>query len=177
MESDFVYIGKIVRFQGNKGFVRIVEVVDNPGRLFSLTDIPIFVKEEVDSFKRLDLESVKPHKQFFIFKFRGIDSLGDAKMICGKEIYIRECDLWGLPKNEFYVDGLKGLRAVSDADGSLIGKVVDVIEASGDDLLIVSNGDTECMIPFNSFFVREIDSKNGFVKIHVIDGLMDFNKR
>ena len=66
---------------------------------------------------------------------------------------------------------------ITDEDVT-IGKVKDVLQTGANDVYIVETPDNEeVLIPVIPSCVLDIDTDNKIVKIHMLDGLMEINKK
>jgi 16S rRNA processing protein RimM len=73
---------------------------------------------------------------------------------------------------EFYLIDLIGFNVV-DQTGQQVGKVSDIMENPANDILIISDGDKEHLIPLVDDFVTLFDFEKKQVTINLIDGLID----
>jgi 16S rRNA processing protein RimM len=60
--------------------------------------------------------------------------------------------------------------------GGEVGRVTDVIGAAGNDLLVVTRGEEEILIPLVGTICREFDLRNRRVVIDPPGGLLDINE-
>jgi 16S rRNA processing protein RimM len=158
-----VAIGRVVKPQGRRGEVAVEAFSDRPGRFPSLKTV--HVAGEAGSARPLEVESVWPHKDRFVLKLRGIDSIDDAETLRGLEVRIGEEELEALPPGSYYHHQLKGLAAV-DEEGASLGTVHDVLETGGEaPVLSIRKLGAETLVPLAEAFVRQIDLANGRIVI------------
>ena len=78
-----------------------------------------------------------------------------------------------LRKDEYFIADLIGL-AVQDEDGTEIGTLKDVMETGANDVYVIALADgRELLLPAIRQCVLEVDVEAGFVRIHILDGLLD----
>ena len=78
-----------------------------------------------------------------------------------------------LKKDEYYIADLIGL-AVRDEDGTHIGMLRDVIQTGATDVYVIALTDgRECLLPAIKQCVLEVDVEAGFIRIHILEGLLD----
>ncbi len=169
--SNEVMIGKIVGVHGLKGDLKVRSESDVFERQLEKTpEVSLYrgTKKE-----RLEVEYVKPYKEIFLVKFKGIDDRSSAEERMGGEIYIGKDEQVPLEEGEFYYHQLIGLR-VFDENGREIGKVKSVMEQPASHILEVeSKSGKEILIPFIDQFVKEVDLNDGRIVVSLIEGMED----
>ena len=68
-----------------------------------------------------------------------------------------------------FIADLIGCR-VLDENGTQIGKIKDVLTMPSSDVYVIE-GTKKCMIPAVKEFIREINVAEGFVRVHLIEGM------
>ena len=74
-----------------------------------------------------------------------------------------------LPDGAVFIADLIGCRALDD-DGNEFGKITDVLTMPSSDVYVIK-GEKTYMIPAVKAFVREINVAEGFVRVHLIEGM------
>ena len=121
----------------------------------------------------LEIESVKFFKQFAILKFKGIDSIEEAQRYRKASLMVPRSDAVRLGRDEYFVADLIGL-AVRDEDGAEIGTLKDVMETGANDVYVIEMTDgRELLLPAIKQCVLEVDVEAGFVRVHILEGLLD----
>ena len=107
-----------------------------------------------------------------VISFKDLDEIDKVNFLLGKEIYALKDDSL-LNKNEFYYSDLTGLKVI-DEDNNELGKVTSIEEFPAQITLKIQKNSAKShfFVPFNDFFVKEVNIKDGFIKIHLIDGLL-----
>ena len=78
-----------------------------------------------------------------------------------------------LSRDEYFIADLIGLT-VRDEDGTDIGILKDVMETGANDVYIISMTDgRELLLPAIKQCVLEVDVEAGFIRIHILDGLLE----
>ncbi len=125
------------------------------------------------SEETLEIESVKFFKQFAILKFKGIDTMEAAENYRKCSLTVPRSKAVRLSRDEYYIADLIGL-AVRDEDGTEIGILRDVIETGANDVYAIRLHDgREFLLPAIKQCVLEVDVENGFMRIHILEGLLD----
>ena len=161
--AELVAIGRVVKPQGRKGEVVVEPFSDRPDRFPSLRSV--HVAAEGGAARRIDVDSIWPHKGRFVLKLRGIDSIDLAETLRGLEVRIGEEELAALPAGSYYHHQLKGL-AVVDEGGEALGTVQDILETGGEaPVLSVRKQGAETLIPLAEAFVRRVDLAGGRIVV------------
>jgi len=169
VSKELIVIGRIVRYQGNKGHLRVVPLTDNNSRFFNLDKV---ILEAPEGNRELALEEVREHKGFIVLKLAGIDSLAEAEKLRDCFLSIPEGDLPDLTGDNYYIYQLKGMEVVTDT-GKVLGQVKDVRTDTGTDVFLVSGGEKEYMIPAAQEIILNIDENKGKITVRPVPGLLD----
>ena len=167
---DLVALGKIVKPHGILGEVKI--------RLFNCGSQTLKVGQSVwvglggkdhepYVIEKLSLQSEKSR-----LKFKNINDRNSAELLKNFTLSVCRDELPEIVDEEFYLIDLIGFNVV-DETGQLVGKVSDIMENPANDILIISDGDKEHLIPLVDDFVTLFDFEKKQVTINLIDGLID----
>ena len=168
--EDFFQVGIITSTHGLKGEVKVFPTTDDVKRFKRLKEVILDTgKERID----LEVESAKFFKQFVILKFKGIDQIDDVEKYSKASLYVKRKNDVRLNRDEYFVDDLIGLK-VQDEDGTEIGVLRDVMETGANDVYIIDlNDGRELLLPAIKQCVLEVNVEAGFMKIHILEGLLD----
>jgi 16S rRNA processing protein RimM len=110
-------------------------------------------------------------------KLRGVESISEAVMLAGREIYGPDEDVAPPAEDEFLLEDLAGCL-VGTKDGRRVGRVKRVWETGGTPLLVLEpeEGKDEIYIPFTRTICPEIDVRGKRIVIDPPDGLLDLNE-
>ncbi len=165
--EKLIKIGKITRHHGLKGEVRLLYFGNE------LTDFnykEVYLKEKGELLS-LYIEKFRFHKNFVLVKFKNIDSIDEVeKRLKGRFVYIKEEQLPELEEEEYYWHDLIGCK-VFDKEKGYIGKVIDLIDAKSNDVLIVKRGKEETLIPFIDDIILEVDIDNKIINVSLIEAV------
>jgi 16S rRNA processing protein RimM len=163
-------IGYIVKPQGIKGEVKVQPETPNPGRFKKLKQV--FIRNESGT-QKLSIRSVRFDDRFVYLGFLEVQDRDQAELLRSSEILIEAADLIKPNKGEYFVHDLVGCR-VFDEKNTLIGEITDVVQMSSSDIYVVRTEDgDEKLIPAIREVIREVDTENKRVDIHVMEGLLD----
>ena len=169
MKDNYIKIGRITRYQGNKGEVRVKPTTDVPERFFDLDFI--YLKRR-DDFKELEIEYIRFHKQFVIIKFTAVNSIDEAEKLKNYQVLIDESEKYLLPENNFYVSDLIDCEVYLE-DGDYLGKLIEVVDTSGTDVFLIQGDEKEYMVPASQEMITEIDLEKKKIIVDPIPGILD----
>jgi 16S rRNA processing protein RimM len=168
--EDFFQIGIITATHGVKGEVKVFPTTDDARRFKRLKDVIVDNgKERVT----LEVEGTKFFKQFVILKFKGIDDINAVEKYRRSSLLVTRQNAVRLGRNEYFVADLMGLK-VLDEEETEIGVLRDVMETGANDVYVIDlNDGRELLLPAIRQCVLAVDVEAGFIKVHILDGLLD----
>lgn len=168
MESRF-QIGIISSTHGIRGEVKVFPTTDDVRRFGKLKEVILDTgKEDLN----LSVQSVKYFKQFVIVKFEGLDDINAVEKYRGKSLYVTRENAVRLQKDEYFIADLIGL-GVQDETGEPIGVLEDVLGTGANDVYRIRLTDgRELLLPAIRQCVLEVDVQAGFMKVHILEGLL-----
>ena len=172
-QTDLREIGRIVAAHGVVGEMKVAPETDDPDRFTELETV--FVGEDEKSSSLFEIRSVRmqpsKHGITVILALEGISDRDSAQEQRKKRIYAREKDLPALNPGEYFLSDLIGLTVQSASEG-VLGRVIDVFELPGQNVLSVRLSDgREVMIPAIPEFLNDIDMDRQTVTVSVIEGM------
>ena len=178
--KELIFIGKITKSVGLKGYVKVISLTDFNKRFLSLNTVYIFDEKcntlirnrasETLEFKIEDIVFLNDHIRV---KFENSNSKNEADELKGCLIAIDESEKVKLSNDQYYFFDLIDLKVYSDKKE--IGFISDVENYGGDDLLSVELNESKrkILIPLRKQFVKKIDIKNNTIDIALIDGFIE----
>lgn len=165
--EDLVSIGKILKPHGLKGELRVLNLSSFAERFKALRYVILCLGNRREEFI---VESVRFHKNFLLFKLKGIDSKEMAEKWRGADVMIKEKDVWKKGENFYFYHELIGLKCFLPR-GEYLG-IVDGIEEIGENInLIIKEKDGyEHSVPFAKEFI--IVEKGEKIIVKPIPGLL-----
>lgn len=161
MEKELLETGEIVSTHGIQGEIKILPWADSPEFLLGF-------KEFYLNGKPYEVSSCRVHKTCVLAKLCGIDTPEQATLLRGQVVCIDRSAV-KLPKGTVFIADLIGCR-VLDEEGSEIGKIKDVLTMPSSDVYVIE-GEHRYMIPSVKEFVKEINVSEGYVRVHLIEGM------
>lgn len=168
--EEFFQVGIITSTHGVKGEVKVFSTTDDAGRFKRLKEVIVETGKERIT---MEIEGVKFFKQFVILKFKGIDNINDVEKYRKSKLLVTRKNAVRLNRDEYFVADLTGLKVLGE-DGNEIGILKDVMETGANDVYVIElNDGRELLLPAIKQCVLEVDVEAGFIRIHILDGLLD----
>lgn len=166
----WVLVGKLSRTHGLKGELKFRSFF--AGRELPRTPDRLQLRQDKGRETELELESLRGHSSSLIIKLKGVDSIDEAKVLAGRDVYALEDDFPELPDGEYYRFQIEGLSAY-DQEGRYYGHVEDIIETGSNDVYVVRDGEKEILIPMIDWVVTNIDVHEKKLVFNNVEGLIE----
>src|SRR3954465_3425466 len=121
--DGLLFIGRVARAHGIRG-----EVIVNPETDFVEDRFRVgrvLLAGTADGRREYEISDSRIHQGRPVVRFAGIDTMNDAELLAGAELWVPEADLAPLPEGTFYRHDLVGCE-VRDTRGTLLGRVTQV---------------------------------------------------
>lgn len=169
--EDMFQVGVIISPHGLGGEVKVYPTTDDAGRFKRLKEV--LLDASGGNLLTLKIEAVKFINQFVILKFEGFDRIEDVEKYRKCPLLVTRNNAVPLGRDEYFIADLQGLE-VRDEDGNKIGVLKDVLETGANDVYVITlDGGKELLLPAIKQCVLEVDIEAGFVRIHILEGLLD----
>lgn len=165
MLQQYLEVGKVTKYHGLMGEVRVQPWADSPEFLCQFDTL--YVDEAHWPIK---VERARVHKNMTIIKFEGITDVGSALSLQGAVLYIDRKDA-KLPEGSFFIADLMGLEVRDAASGQVLGKIADVLTLPANNVYVVKGGPREIMIPAVDEFIAETNLEEGYLRVNMMEGL------
>lgn len=168
---DLILMGRASGAFGLKGEIRVFshgrdpEVFLRAGRLY--------LGPNPETARPLTLVSLREHGGRLLFTTREVADRTQAEAWAGAWVYVERAALGPLETDEYYWYQLVGAQ-VRDHQGRLLGRVAQVGELGGHDLLLVRAADgKEALIPMVEGVVQAMDLQQGLITVDLPPGLLE----
>lgn len=168
--NDLLQVGVLSSTHGVRGEMKIFPTTDDVKRFKKNKE---YILETTKGNMTVKVESVKFFKQFVILKFEGIDTLDDILPYKGCRLLVDREHAVKCAKDEYFIADLIGLDVIDEEEKS-IGKLEDVMQTGANDVYVIRGNDKkEYLFPAIKECILQVDVPNGFIKVHIMPGLMD----
>ena len=165
MLQQYLEVGKVTKYHGIMGEVRVEPWADSPEFLCQFDTL--YVDEAHWPIK---VERARVHKNVAIIKFEGITDIPSALSLQGAILFIDRKDA-NLPEGSFFIADLLGLEVRDAATGEVLGQIADVLTLPANNVYVVKGGPREIMIPAVGAFIAETNLDGGYVRVNMMEGL------
>lgn len=156
--SERMEIGKIVNTIGLKGEVKVYPYIDD------FTDIKFVYVNNT----RMEIERIRNKKTVVAIKFKEVNSIDEAEELRNVIIELDDEDAPELEEGKYYIKDLIGFEVITD-EGKVLGKLDDIFNTGANDIYQVG----EILLPGIDEVIKEIDTENKKITVHIIKGLLD----
>lgn len=168
METRF-QVGVITSPHGVQGEVKVFPTTDDPRRFKHLKKVILTSGTEE---RRAEIERVKFLKQMVILKLREVDSRDEAEKLRQCRLYVPREEAVSLEKDEYFIADLLGMKVLDEGEKEL-GLLQDVLQTGANDVYVIRMTDgRELLLPAIRECVLEVRVEEGFMKVHVLEGLL-----
>lgn len=161
--EEKICLGAIVGVHGIRGEVKVKTFTEDER---NLTKYGRLLNEA--GTREFDLKIVGHSKELLRVKVKGVDDRNLAETLIGTGLYIERSRLPEPEEDEFYHADLIGLEARSKG-GEILGEVNALYNFGAGDLIELKMADGHFeMLPFTMEYVPDIDIKNGFIIVEMM---------
>ena len=166
---EYLSVGKITQTFGIKGEVKVYVTSSFSLERFKKNNT-LYIKFNDEYLKLKTERSYQKDANFYIVKFFDYDDATISESLKNNYLYV-EKDTSILKDNEYFYVDLIGLD-VLDENQRKIGVIEKIEEFPAQITLKIKFNDKFYYVPFNDFFIKDVNLKDHYIKIHVIDGLI-----
>ena len=164
-EPRYLAIGRVARPFGLRGELKVQLLTDFREQLGRLRTV--YLGPQAQPWK---VEAIRLHKAAALLKLDGCDDRTAAEALRGALVQIPREDAVPLKEGEYYEHQIVGMTVVEE-DGTLLGKVVEIISTGANDVYVVRGPDGELLLPAIESVILEIDLDVDRMVVHVMAGL------
>ncbi len=168
---EYLVVGRVGRPHGVRGELRVEVLTDFPER-FAPGERLLIGHEGVAAPQPVIIVSARPHQGNLLVRFDLASDRDAAARLTNQLLYVPTGDAHRLPEGTHYAYELEGLEVMT-ADGRRLGTVREVLETGSADVLLVSDGPREVLIPMIATVIAAIDIEAGRVVVTPLPGLLE----
>lgn len=164
-EPRYLAIGRVARPFGLRGELNVQLLTEYPEQLGRLHTV--YLGHHAEPWA---VEGVRKHKKAAVFKLTGCDDRTAAEGLRGAVVQIAREDAVPLDEDEYYEHQIVGISVLED-DGTLLGKVTEIISTGANDVYVVVGPGGQLLLPAIKSVILEIDLDIDRMVVHVMEGL------
>ena len=165
--AGWIAVGQIMGAFGQQGEVRVKPLGGSTNRFRDLKRV--YVGEERIPADVLHRRAIHPG---VVLRLSTIPSREAAREHFQTYLYVPESEAVKLPKGQYFVHQIVGLRVVT-TDGDPLGTVREVLETGSNDVYVVKDGGREVLVPALKDVIKRIDVEAGTMEVALPPGLVD----
>ena len=166
---NYIETGEIVSVHGIKGEVKVYPWADYPEFLEEFDRF--YIKVNKMHYKAFDAEEVRCHKNVVLIKFKGIDTIEQARELIGKVVNLDRDEI-ELEEGTYFIEDLIGCTVINDESDEAVGVVKAVDNFGASDVYTIEGEDgKEYMFPAVDEFIVSTDIDKKEIRIKVIEGM------
>ena len=117
------------------------------------------------------LTHTRPHGNGLLVKIKGMDTPEEAGKHRNTWLFVKTSEVPALPEGQYYQYQLLGLN-VLDEEGRTLGVLKEILATGANDVYVVTNeAGQELLLPVIPEVVLELKPKEGFIRVHLLEGL------
>ena len=163
MKHPFLEAGQIVNTHGIQGEVKIVPWCDSPEFLCGFDTLYI-------DGAPVKVRAARAHKGNVLARLEGVDDVNAAMRLKNKVVSIDRSGV-ELTDGRHFIADLMGLTVIDDDTGAELGVIADVLTPPAHEVYVVKGGEKSYMIPAVDAFLRGTSVEEGWVRVHLIEGM------
>jgi 16S rRNA processing protein RimM len=166
-KSCLVPLARVLKPHGIRGELKVLPYGETLGemeageKLFSI---------EGSEQRQLTLLRMRTQKRVWIAQFAELESIDQARVLAGKDLFVGKDRLPRLPEGEYYHFQLIGLSVVTK-EGAPLGTLSSIFQTGSNDVYVVETGGKELLVPAIEDVVCEVDLENGKLIVDLPEGI------
>ena len=180
--ENYFRVGVLTSTHGLTGGIKVFPTTDDTERFDSLKRAFIDLGSGKGAIKgsgmlEVEVDNVKYFKSTPIVTFKGIDNVDLIAIYKGMDLLVAREDALPLAEGEHYVSDVIGCKVITNT-GEELGTVSEVMDTGANKVIVVKPNEAhselkEFCLPHIPECVLEINTEEGFVKVHIMKGLLD----
>lgn len=168
-KENMLQVGVITDTHGIRGEVKVFPTTDDIKRFEYLKKVFIDSKEGLIQVK---VNGVRYFKNLVLLKFKGINDINEVEKYKKCPLLVTREDAIPLEEGEYYITDIIGINVVLE-DGTVFGKIKDVLQTGANDVYIVETEDKkEVLIPAIKQCILGVNLEEKEMRIHLLGGLV-----
>jgi 16S rRNA processing protein RimM len=168
-------LGRVLGHRGRGGEITIRILSGDAQRWTGLSGV--LLDDGSGGRARYDVDGARAYRDRLVLALRGIEDADRAAGLRGRTVWAPAEEVPDPGEGRYYFSRLVGLL-VREESGETVGRVDDVLEASGNDLLVVRDREgAEVLVPLVREIVVDVREEAGEITVRLPQGLRELNAR
>ena len=167
-EKRYIECGKIINTHGCHGGLKLESWCDSPEVLASFERV--FIKK-AGAYAEYKVKKSAIFKQFVLFDLAGVSDMDAALALKGTVVYADRED-FELEEGDYFIADIIGCDVIDADNGTVYGKLSEVVNRGASDIYVVKTEKGESMIPAVDEFIDRVEVGKA-VYVRPISGMFD----
>ena len=167
-EKRYIECGKIINTHGCHGGLKLESWCDSPEVLASFERV--FIKK-AGVYAEYKVKKSAIFKQFVLFDLAGVCDMDAALALKGTVVYADRED-FELEEGDYFIADIIGCDVIDAEEGTVYGKLSEIINRGASDIYVVKTETGEAMIPAVDEFIDRVEVGKA-VYVRPISGMFD----
>ena len=163
MGQELILVGTIGAAHGLKGEVKVKSFTEDPAAIASYGPLHVEGRQQELRIKRLRHASA-----VLIVQFEGVEDRTAAESLKGARLYVARAQLPPLASGVYYHSDLVGLAVMAGEER--LGRVTQIVNFGGGDLLEVEREGTSLLVPFAG---ARVDLPGRSIAVELPEGFLE----
>lgn len=165
-----VVLAEILRPRGNQGEVLARSQTDIPGRIEKLRSASAELADGSDV--RIEIASIWRHRDHWVLKFSGIDSIDAAERFRGADLWVPPSERGEPEEGEFFRSDLIGCNVIDCVTGEHLGAVTGWQDYGCTPLMEIGASGHVMLVPFVRTMCK-VDLAARVIRVKLPEGLRE----
>lgn len=161
-------LGQIVKAHGLKGDVTAELNVELPAK-YKLESVFLEINQKLVPFF---IQKISVSRKKAIIKFEDINKIEDTASLIRKNLYLPSDKFPETDEGDLSLKHILGFKVKDKVKGEL-GTIEDVLERTGQDLLVMLYQEKEILIPVDPSIILKVDTRKKMLSVDLPEGLLD----
>ncbi|NLX18874.1 MAG: 16S rRNA processing protein RimM [Desulfobulbus sp.] len=170
-DGPLILLGTVVKPHGVRGEIKVFPHTEHPESIGRYQQLHLTCKDGSDTRVWTNIRT-RSSGNLVVVQLKECTDRRQAEQLTGSQIWVSACDLPPAGPDEFYLYTLMGKQAAT-VTGQLLGTVCELIH-SGQNILVLRDGDQEYLIPAVRKFIVSVDENR--VVFDLPTGLIEMNR-
>lgn len=171
-EEPLISIGRITKPHGLQGELVFLPYVYDIALLPELVGCLVFLRQGSKALQSCTIAGWREFRKRVLIQIVGCETMTAAEQFREYEVLIPRHWFPALPEGEYYWFEIEGLQVWSD-QGTLLGRIAEIIYTGSNDVYVIHNGQREILVPALKTVVRNIDIACGAMHLYPMAELFD----
>ncbi len=171
-KEELIVIGKIRGTHGLTGAVKVLLLTSFPKRFEHLRRV--ILEDRNGNRGSYTIQNLFYQGNGVVLQFKEFSKVSDVLPFVEGSVQISPGELMQLPQGSYYHFELLGMEVFLE-DGRSLGELQEILSTGSNDVYVVRSNGREHLIPATREVIREVDVSRKRMRIHPLEGLLEYD--